>query len=74
MSSKKQAKEPSSVSSLWPNSPTGHRLQQAVRRPLFWRQVSSSYGLLADRSLGFSDTWQLVINTGTTIVTFMMVF
>jgi low affinity Fe/Cu permease len=23
---------------------------------------------------GFSDTWQLVINTGTTIVTFMMVF
>ena len=24
--------------------------------------------------LGFSDTWQLVINTGTTIVTFLMVF
>lgn len=23
---------------------------------------------------GFSDTWQLIINTGTTIVTFMMVF
>jgi low affinity Fe/Cu permease len=23
---------------------------------------------------GYSDTWQLVINTGTTIVTFMMVF
>ncbi len=23
---------------------------------------------------GFSDTWQLVINTGTTIVTFLMVF
>lgn len=23
---------------------------------------------------GFSDTWQLVINTGTTIVTFIMVF
>jgi low affinity Fe/Cu permease len=26
------------------------------------------------RSFDFSDTWQLVINTGTTIVTFLMVF
>lgn len=25
-------------------------------------------------SFGFSDTWQLVINTGTTIVTFLIVF
>ena len=24
--------------------------------------------------VGFSDTWQLVINTGTTIITFLMVF
>ena len=24
--------------------------------------------------LGFSETWQLVINTGTTIITFLMVF
>jgi low affinity Fe/Cu permease len=24
--------------------------------------------------IGFSDTWQLVINTGTTIITFLMVF
>lgn len=24
--------------------------------------------------LGFSDTWQLIINTGTTVVTFLMVF
>ena len=23
---------------------------------------------------GFSDTWQLVINTGTTIITFLMIF
>ena len=23
---------------------------------------------------GFSDTWQLIVNTGTTIVTFLMVF
>jgi len=25
-------------------------------------------------ALGYSDTWQLIINTGTTIVTFLMVF
>ncbi|MDQ6741074.1 MAG: low affinity iron permease family protein [Actinomycetota bacterium] len=24
--------------------------------------------------LGFSDTWQLIINTGTTMITFLMVF
>jgi low affinity Fe/Cu permease len=28
----------------------------------------------AGRFFGYSDTWQLVINTGTTIVTFLMVF
>jgi low affinity Fe/Cu permease len=25
-------------------------------------------------AFGFSDTWQLVINTGTSVVTFLMVF
>jgi len=30
--------------------------------------------LLTGPAFGFSDTWQLVINTGTTIVTFLMVF
>lgn len=29
---------------------------------------------LTGRLFDFSDTWQLVINTGTTIVTFLMVF
>lgn len=29
---------------------------------------------LAGPLFGYSDTWQLVINTGTTIVTFLMVF
>src|SRR6201988_5405814 len=29
---------------------------------------------LSGPAFGFSDTWQLVINTGTTIVTFLMVF
>ena len=30
--------------------------------------------LITGPYFGFSDTWQLVINTGTTIVTFLMVF
>jgi low affinity Fe/Cu permease len=30
--------------------------------------------ILTGPYFGFSDTWQLVINTGTTIVTFLMVF
>jgi len=30
--------------------------------------------LVSGPYFGFSDTWQLVINTGTTIVTFLMVF
>ena len=29
---------------------------------------------LTGRAFHFSDTWQLIINTGTTIVTFLMVF
>jgi low affinity Fe/Cu permease len=30
--------------------------------------------LISGSLFGFSDTWQLVINTGTTIITFLMVF
>ncbi|MGO1003116.1 low affinity iron permease family protein [Lysobacter sp. CA196] len=30
--------------------------------------------VVAGPLFGFSDTWQLVINTGTTIITFLMVF
>jgi len=30
--------------------------------------------LISGPAFGFSDTWQLVINTGTTIITFLMVF
>lgn len=33
---------------------------------LFWA--------MSGKAFGYSDTWQLVINTGTTIVTFLMVF
>src|SRR6478752_8376469 len=30
--------------------------------------------ILSGPVFGFSDTWQLVINTGTTVITFLMVF
>lgn len=48
-----------------------------------WTGSSTAFGiacaivvtwLLAGPFFHFSDTWQLVINTGTTIVTFLMVF
>ena len=35
--------------------------------------VTIAVWLITGPLLGFSDTWQLVINTGTTIVTFLMV-
>src|SRR5881628_1721502 len=38
----------------------------AVVTILVWAALGPKYG--------FSDTWQLVVNTGTTIVTFLMVF
>ena len=38
----------------------------AVLAIIFWAASGPVFG--------FSDTWQLVINTGTTIVTFLMVF
>ena len=48
-----------------------------------WTGHASCFGLAAlivivwlvsGPMFGFSDTWQLIINTGTTIVTFLMVF
>lgn len=38
----------------------------AVAVIIFW--------MISGPLFGFSDTWQLVINTGTTIITFLMVF
>jgi low affinity Fe/Cu permease len=43
-----------------------------------WSFLVAGFVIIAWAALGpffhFSDTWQLVINTGTTIVTFLMVF
>jgi low affinity Fe/Cu permease len=47
---------------------TGHPLAflGSVTIVLLWAATGPLFG--------FSDTWQLVINTGTTIITFLMVF
>jgi low affinity Fe/Cu permease len=61
----------------------GHRLEALART--ITRFTGSTMGFtlalgviviwgLTGPLFGFSDTWQLVINTGTTIVTFLMVF
>lgn len=57
-------------------SPIGKRASQVAGSPLAFACV---VGVIALRlatgpSLGFSDTWQLIVNTSTTIVTFLMVF
>lgn len=53
-----------------------HKTSTAVGTPLAF---AISFGIIVTWALlgpgfGYSDTWQLVINTGTTIVTFLMVF
>ncbi len=52
----------------WISSNLGHpyAFLSAVGIVLLWALLGPIFG--------FSDTWQLVINTGTTIVTFLMVF
>lgn len=54
--------------SLWATEKSGGSLAFALALGtiLLW--------LITGPLFGFSDTWQLVINTGTTIITFLMVF
>ena len=53
-----------------------HRVSHVVGTP--WAFILALFVVVGWACLGplfgFSDTWQLVINTGTTIVTFLMVF
>ena len=48
----------------------------AAGKPLAFMSAATVVAVwaLTGPMFGFSDTWQLVINTGTTIVTFLMVF
>ena len=64
-------------------SSVGQRLERWSRYVTAWTGSSWAFALavlvilvwlVTGPVFGFSDTWQLVINTGTTIVTFLMVF
>jgi len=60
-----------------------HALEGLAHRATEWTGGSWGFGValativvwgVTGPIFGFSDTWQLVINTGTTIITFLMVF
>jgi low affinity Fe/Cu permease len=63
-----RAHSPFSRFARWAARKTGHggAFLLAILVVLVWAVTGPLFG--------FSDTWQLVINTGTTIVTFLMVF
>jgi low affinity Fe/Cu permease len=70
----------------WPRAPRsalGQRLEQWSRAVTKWTGSSWAFAiaalvivvwLITGPIFHYSDTWQLVINTGTTVVTFLMVF
>jgi low affinity Fe/Cu permease len=53
-----------------------HRIADVIGSPVAFALAATVILVWAvtGPSFGFSDTWQLVINTGTTIVTFLIVF
>jgi low affinity Fe/Cu permease len=64
-------------------SPLGKALEELAHRATEWTGGSWAFGVALATILiwaitgpvfRFSDTWQLVINTGTTVITFLMVF
>ena len=66
-----------------PQSAVSHALELISRWATRWSGSSWAFGLaslvvvtwlVSGPLFAFSNTWQLVINTGTTIVTFLMVF
>ena len=68
---------------LRPRSSLGQKLERLSHAVTAWTGSSWAFALAATVIIlwlvtgplfHFSDTWQLVINTGTTIVTFLMVF
>ena len=65
------------------NNPIGLLLERSATAVTRWTGSTSAFTLafaiiviwaLTGPLFRYSDTWQLVINTGTTIVTFLMVF
>ncbi len=68
---------------LRPKSRFGQKLERWSRAVTAWTGSSWAFGaavavilvwLITGPLFHYSDTWQLVINTGTTVVTFLMVF
>jgi low affinity Fe/Cu permease len=66
-----------------PRTLLGRTLERVSQYATHWTGTSWAFmvaslvivvWLITGPIFGFSDTWQLVINTGTTIVTFLMVF
>src|SRR5215468_8247429 len=55
-------------------SPNGRRASLDAQSPSCLPSPASRCGPGPVRCSGYSDTWQLVINTATTIITFLMVF
>jgi low affinity Fe/Cu permease len=57
-----------SIAAQWTARQTGraHTFIGAIAVIVLWAATGPMFG--------FSDTWQLIINTGTTIITFLMVF
>jgi low affinity Fe/Cu permease len=71
------------VQPLKPRSRLGRVLERGSRAATLWTGSSWAFAtavlvivtwLATGPLFHYSDTWQLVINTGTTIVTFLMVF
>src|SRR5919108_155837 len=64
-----------SISMYWASVLTKWTAHAAGRPVAFTLAIATIVvWALTGPMFGFSDTWQLVINTGTTIVTFLMVF
>ena len=57
-----------------PSSRAGWRCGPVARAPSLAAAAAVLLWALSGPLFGFSDTWQLVINTSTTIITFLMVF
>ena len=74
MSGKKQAKEPSRVSKFFGDLANKTSLAAGRASTFILAAGIVIVWAVSGPLFGFSDTWQLVINTGTTIVTFLMVF
>jgi low affinity Fe/Cu permease len=69
-----KSRKSSTVNNLFPRVATA--CADSVGRPAAFVTASASIVVwaLVGPWVGFSDTWQLIINTGTTIATFLILF